>query len=237
MPAIFMLDVEAMASVGFVMLPILASDIFAMKRMRRHRLRHARHRAGLLQILEDLLGRREAEIGQHHHDLLLVGLVALIVDDERRGHQKLFLQALMRVHPERAAEAQGKVVIGAAAGGNRRAGNPRHAVLPPWRRHPVPMDQARLADPVFDANTERLAHLGGEAKVPVRLSDAVDRRRLAVYLDVAALKAQDRRRRCRCRSSFAPGRGRARRAAREKRASGQHARPPLDFAPETVRIH
>ena len=71
--------------------------------------------AGLFQPLEYLLGGREAEIGEHDHDLLLVRAVALIPDDERRGHQPLLLQALMGVHPERAAEAQREIVIGAAA--------------------------------------------------------------------------------------------------------------------------
>ena len=75
------------------------------------RLRHARHRARLLQILKDLFCRREAEIGQHHHDLLLVRPVAFVVDDEQRRHQALLLQPLMRVHPERAAKAQREVVI------------------------------------------------------------------------------------------------------------------------------
>ena len=117
-----------------------------------------------------------------------------IVDDERRRHQPLLLQPLMRVHPERAAEVQGEVVVGAAARRDRRAGNPRHAVLPPRRRHPVPMDEAWFADAVLDAHAEGLADFGGEAERPVWLSDAVDRRRLAVHLDIASLKPQDRRR-------------------------------------------
>jgi hypothetical protein len=57
------------------------------------------------------------------------------------------------------------------------------------------MDQARFVDAVFDANAKGLAHLGRDAKGPVWLPDAEDRRRLAVDLDVAALKPQDRRRR------------------------------------------
>ena len=81
----------------------------------------------------------------------------------------------MRMHPERAAEAQREVVIGAAARRNRRPGNTRHAVLPPRRRQPVPMDQARLVDAVFDPDAKGLADFGGEAERPVRLADAVDR--------------------------------------------------------------
>src|SRR5580698_4327889 len=100
----------------------------------------------------------------------------------------------MRVHPKRTAEAQWKVVLRAAARGNRRPGNPRHAVLPPRRRQPVPMDQARFVDAVFDPNAKGLAYPGRDAKGPVWLPDAVDRRRLAVHLDVAPPEAQDRRR-------------------------------------------
>ena len=44
---------------------------------------------------------------QLHHDFLLTGLVAVIVNNERRSQQELLLQAFMRVHPERPAEAGG----------------------------------------------------------------------------------------------------------------------------------
>ena len=196
-------------------------------RRRRHRggrLRHARHRARVLQILEDLFRGREAEIRQHHHDLLLVRPVALVVDDERRRHQPLLLQPLMRVHPERAAEAQREVIVRAAARGNRRSGNPRHAVLPPGRRQPVPMDQARFADAVFDPDPKGLADLGREAKGPVWLLDGVDRRRPAVHLDIAPLKPQDRRRRS----------GAVRRVLRPGEDRG---RPPsLKRRPQEVRV-
>ena len=57
------------------------------------------------------------------------------------------------------------------------------------------MDQTRFANAVFDANPKRLADFGREAKGPVWLPDGVDRRRLAVHLDVAPLEAQDRQRR------------------------------------------
>src|SRR5262245_47962148 len=36
---------------------------------------------------ENLVGRRKAEIGQHHDHFLLVRLVALIADDQRCRHQ------------------------------------------------------------------------------------------------------------------------------------------------------
>ena len=136
----------------------------------------------------------------------------------------------MRVHPERAAEAQGEVVVRAAARRNRGSGNPRHAVLPPRRRQPMPMDKARFVDAVFDPNAKRLAHLGRDAKGPVRLPDAVDRRHPAVDLDVAPLKPQDRRRRSGavvefCARARIAGAAKARNAARKKCASGQHGKP------------
>ena len=209
-------------------------------RHRRHGalLRHAGHRARFLEVFEDLFGRREAEIGQHRNDLLLIGAVGLVVDDERRRHQPLFLQPLMRVHPERAAEVQGEVVVRTAARRYRRTGNPRHAVLPPRRRHPVPMDEARFADAVLDAHAEGLADFGGEPERPVWLSDAVDRRRLAIHLDVAPLKTQDRRPglAAACRS-LGPGkdrrRGQSRNAACEKCATGYHARRLTRRRPRT----
>src|ERR1700722_17793045 len=102
----------------------------------------------------------------------------------------------MRVHPERAAEAKWEIVVRAAARRDWRSRNPRHAVLPPRRGQPMPMDQARFAYAVFDPNAKGFADLGRNAKGPVWLSDAVDRRRFAVHLDVAPLKAQDCRRRC-----------------------------------------
>jgi hypothetical protein len=59
----------------------------------------------------------------------------------------------------------------------------------------MPMDQARLVNLVFHADAKRLADIGGEAEGPVRLPDAVDRSRLAVHLDRAALQPEDRPRR------------------------------------------
>src|ERR1700733_2053473 len=95
---------------------------------------HAAHRPHLLQVGEDLFGTGEGEIGEHHHDFLLVGAVALIVDDKRRGHQELLLQVGVRMHPERAAVVKREIVVGAAPRRNERRGNVRHAVLLPRRR-------------------------------------------------------------------------------------------------------
>ena len=157
------------------------------------RRRHSSHRPCLFEAGENLLRRGEAEIGQHDHDFLLVRAVALIVNDERRGHQELLLQALVRMHPERPAESQREIVVGAAARRNRRAGNSRHAVLPPRRRQPMPMDEARLVDAVLDPHAEGLADLGRQAERPVGLTDAEHRGGPAVHLDVAALQSEDGR--------------------------------------------
>jgi hypothetical protein len=88
------------------------------------------------------------------------------------------------------------------------------------------MDQARFVDAVFDANAKGLADRRRDAKSPIWLPDAIDRRRLAVDLDVAALKPQDRRRRSGAVGRvLRPGedrrRGECRNAARKKCASGQ----------------
>src|SRR6266404_2337617 len=66
---------------------------------------HIRHWFRVPQLREYLVGLGKAEIGQHDNDLLLAGAVALITNDQRRGHQELLLEPLMRVHPERASKA------------------------------------------------------------------------------------------------------------------------------------
>ena len=116
------------------------------------------------ELFQDLFGRRETEVGQHNNDFLLVGLVAGIVDDQRRGHQKLLLQSIMRMHPERAAEGERKVVLGGTAGRDRSSGQFGDAVLLPWRLEAVPVDQAWILDMVFDADVERFADFGANPK-------------------------------------------------------------------------
>ena len=56
------------------------------------------------------------------------------------------------------------------------------------------MDQARLIDPVLHADAKRLVDIAGETEGPVRLLNAIDRSRLAVHLDSAALQPEDRSR-------------------------------------------
>src|SRR6516225_967011 len=97
----------------------------------------------------------------------------------------------MRMHVERAAIVQRKVVIGAAARCDRRSRDAGDTILLPRRREAMPMDQARLADRVFNTNAKGLADLRRDAECPVRLLDAVDRSRLAVYLDIPALQPED----------------------------------------------
>jgi hypothetical protein len=136
--------------------------------------------------------RREAEVGQHQDDFLLVRPVALIADDQRRRHQQLLLQPLVRVHPVRSAETQREVVVGAAPRRYGRSGDARDAVLLPGRREAVPVDQAGLVDPVFHPDAKPRAHLGPDAEGTAGLLDAVHRRRLAVHLDAAAVQPQHR---------------------------------------------
>ena len=86
----------------------------------------------------------------------------------------------MRVHPERAAEAQREVVIGGSAGRDGRSGNAGDAVLLQGRRQAVPVDQARLADPVFDAGRETPRLSASSAPAAVGLRDAAHRSGLAI---------------------------------------------------------
>ena len=66
-----------------------------------------------LRVAKICFRRRETKVGQHENDFLLIRPVTLIVDDQGSGHEQLLLQSLMRVHPERAAEAQREVIVGA----------------------------------------------------------------------------------------------------------------------------
>ena len=182
--------------------------------------RLAGHRPGFLQALENLLRRSEAEIGQQHHDFLLVGAVALIADDERRGQKELLLQPFMRVHPERAAEGQREIVIGARPRRNGRSGNAWHPVLRPGRRQPVPMNETRFVEAVLDPDAKGLADVDEKAGYAVRLADAVDGSRLAVHHDFAWRYLEDRRRRLRPRDKGGARRGppRLRRGQRDETA-------------------
>ncbi len=67
---------------------------------------------------------------QHQHHLLLVGRRRGVVDDEWGGHQRLLLQALMRMHPIRAGTAQREIIGSVTAGRDRRRRDVGHAVLP-----------------------------------------------------------------------------------------------------------
>jgi hypothetical protein len=62
-----------------------------------HRVRGGGAHAG--ESGERVVGRAEAEIVQHQHDLLaVVAKLCRIMDDERRRHQALLPHPLMRVH-------------------------------------------------------------------------------------------------------------------------------------------
>src|SRR5262249_36726457 len=100
----------------------------------------------------------------------------------------------MGMHPEGAAEAQWKVVIGAGPRRDGRPGDSGNAILLPWRGEAMPMDQARLVDFVLQTHPEALPHLGSDPEGAVELPDAENRCRLAVHLDTAPLDPQHRRR-------------------------------------------
>lgn len=178
---------------------------------------HGRHLAALSELREYLLRRCEAEVRQHQDDFLLVPPVALVADDQGRRHQQLLLQSLVRVHPERSAETQREVVVGAAACGYRWSGDTGDTVLLPGRREPVPVDQAGLLDPVFHAGAEPIAHSSPEAEGAVGLLDSVNRRRLSLDLDRAAQQPQRRLR-------FANSAGTRRRCSLGTRERGHEGR-------------
>jgi hypothetical protein len=82
---------------------------------------------------EHLVGRSEGEIVQHEDDFLpILGEHRFIVDNERRGHQPLFLQFVMRVHPVRSGDRS--IVVGLNnAVLDRRGLRPWESILRPGR--------------------------------------------------------------------------------------------------------
>src|SRR5580704_14848725 len=100
----------------------------------------------------------------------------------------------MGVHPERAAKAQWEVVVRATARRDRWSGDAGYAVLLPGWGKAVPVDQARLIDPVFDKDAELCPDLGYDASAAARLADGEYRGRFAIDLDRAPLELEDLRR-------------------------------------------
>ncbi len=154
-----------------------------------HLVAHAavRHRAltavGFGQSGEQLVRRPEAEIMQHQHHLLPVG--AHILDaahDQRRGHQALFLHALMGVHPVRACDR--RIVIGARAtrGDQRRLG-PGKAVLCPGRQLAMPVDNGGCAGLIHEIDVKALAWRERDARFSVWPDKPEHSRRLAVDVE------------------------------------------------------
>src|SRR6516165_4624492 len=94
------------------------------------------------------------------------------------------------MHPERAAEVQREIVIGAAARRNGWRGNARDAILLPRRGEAMPMDQAWLIDMVLDSDAERPANFRGNTSSSIRLAYSKNRGRFAIDLDRAPLKPQ-----------------------------------------------
>ena len=78
-------------------------------------------RTGAGEAGEHLVRRPEGEIVQHDDDFLaILALRRLVLDDQRRGHQALFLHAVMRMHPVGAGDR--RVVVGLDRAIRRSAG-------------------------------------------------------------------------------------------------------------------
>jgi hypothetical protein len=87
------------------------------------------------------------------------------------------------MHPKVPSKRSRKSQSAVPPGGNRRPEMAGHAILLPRRRQPVPVNEARLVNLVFDADAKRLSDIARDAKGPVRLPDAIDRSRPPVDLD------------------------------------------------------
>ncbi len=107
----------------------------------------------------DFLRALEREVMQQEDDFLPVGGVVRVAHDQRRAHHGLFLQALVRVHPEGTGRGEGEVVGGCAARGDCWRGDAGNAVLLVGRREAVPVDQRVNAGIVLKHDPERGAEL------------------------------------------------------------------------------
>ena len=151
----------------------------------------AGHRAvivahALRKIAQDFVRQLEREIVQQDHDLLLVARRILgIAHDQRRRHQRLLLQQVMRMHPVGARQRDGEVVVVAFARRERRLGDAGHAVLVVGRRQAVPVDQRRLLHRVAEPHPEPLAGIHDEAMRAIGLQQPEHLGGLALHLDGA----------------------------------------------------
>src|SRR5258705_9171330 len=95
------------------------------------------------------------------------------MDDERRGHQPLLLQAVMRMHPVRAGNW--RIVIGLNHAVRDRWGlRPREAVLRPGRKLPMPMDNGACASLIDEVHVEALAGEEANARTSIRTDQPED---------------------------------------------------------------
>ncbi len=117
---------------------------------------------------------------QHQHRFLPVGAHILgAVHDQRRGHQALFLHALMRVHPERASDRRIIIGVGVTRWDRRRL-RPGKAVLRPGRQLAVPMYDGGCAGLIHEIDVKALAGRERDARFSVRPDKAECSRRFAV---------------------------------------------------------
>jgi len=159
---------------------------------------------------------------QHQHDFLaIIPSVLLAMDDERRRQKYLLLQALMRVHPERARKCERKLVTRLAAGRNCRARDAGDAILLIWRRQSVPVNKRGLSDPVYEANAEWRRNIGHQTMSPVRLPQTQHGRTPTIHIENAAA-GSDRRGTC-CERRLDDAQGRQRTGPSKGRGSCEQA--------------
>ena len=148
---------------------------------------------GFSQSGKQLVGRVKAEIMQHQHHFLPVGAhILCAMHDQRRGHQALFLHALMRVHPERAHKR--RIIIGSGiARRDRRRLRPRKAVLHPGRQLAVPVDDGGCVGPIHEINVKALIGRERNARFSVRPQKGEYSRRFAVDGEGSGSRSQAKR--------------------------------------------
>ena len=114
------------------------------------------HHAPAGELGVDLMRIAEGEVVEHDHHFLLVTRGAVeIADDQRRGQQALFLQAMVGMHPEGAGALLRKVIVIGLARRQQRLRQTGDAVLRRRRRQAMPMDQRLLAHLILQPYAER----------------------------------------------------------------------------------
>ena len=124
-------------------------------------------------VVEYLVGRREAEVSEHHRDGSISPLLLLFVEDDKGlSHIALGLQAVVRVHPERAVLHQWVVNALAFPRRNRRLRHEGHTIHGIGKNQPMPMHCCRNIESVDQLEIDAVVLCRGVSALAVQLANA-----------------------------------------------------------------